>query len=235
MRWLTRLFGWFDPPTDRQLRFAESLGIKVTKWMSKQELSAAIDKQKAIDPKGAGKAIGRLARGSRRARAIADVIDNGDGADSAAEAAWLKTPEGREVVSLYKRWLRISEDGAYGIVVYQESEAGRIEVDVAFVGGADVDHDAAGCVRVLLDFSLPKVERDRAMGIQCLEWSKSLGWFPAENVLIWHKLPPSFEDVSGCIVDGNASPEDRRSLKRYEAALEKGQKMAREKGLTVSR
>lgn len=233
MGWLSFLFGSpFEPPTEKQLRFAAALGITVTKRMSKQDVSAAISAKQAADPKTYGKASGKLATGSRRAEAVV----GGPGLPtSGADAKWLKTPEGREVTALYKRWARIVESEPYGIFVYRQPVTGRIELDVARVSAADCDHDESSRVRVILDVSLPKTARDPQTGGEVLEWCEHLDWYPAADVLLWHKLPESFGDVEGCSVGRDATTDDRRQLKRYEAAIEKGREMAKEKGITISR
>jgi hypothetical protein len=235
--WFSRLFGSFDPPTERQLRFAAALGIAVTRGMSKQDVSAAIDRKKAADPKAFGKASGQLARGSRRSLALQADADGSLGTYSSqqADAAWLKTPEGRKVAALYKRWEKVVDPEPYGIFVYRQAGTGKVYSDVARVSGVDSDHDAAGHVRVLLDVSLPEVVTCRSSGQPILEWSKNLGWFPADDVVVWKKLPESFSDVDGCWVGRDATAADARQLARYEAAVEKGVALAGAAGVKAAR
>jgi hypothetical protein len=231
------LFGRFEPPTDRQRRFAEALGIPITRGMSKQDVSAAIDRKKAADPKAFGKASGKLAKGSRRATALQAAIDgsSGDYSSGEADTAWLKTPEGRKAASLYRQWEKVSEPEPYGIFVYREPGTGQVYSDVARISGVDSDHDATGRVRVLLDVSLPEVVICQSSRQRVLEWSKDLGWFPAEDVVAWKKLPESFSDVDGCWVSSDATAAHRRQLSRYEAAVEKGAALATAAGIQAVR
>ncbi len=104
-------------------------------------------------------------------------------------------------------------------------------MDVARIAQADTNHHPERGIHVVLDVSLPAECRDPQNGWKILEWSRDLGWFPADDVLLWHKLPESFADVEGCVLDRNASGDDRRQVKRYQAAVEKARKLAREKRL----
>jgi hypothetical protein len=229
MRWLMRLLGGFEPPTEKQLRFAKMLGISVTSRMSKQDVSDAIDRKKTADPKAFGKASGRAAQANRRV-AAASSRASGEPVDG-REAAWLKTPEGRAVVRSLKKWQQATEDEPYGIFVYRDPKTHRIEVDVAMVSQADLEYDASGQATVYLDVSLPTVTTDRGMAIQTLDWSNNIGWISAGDVLFWQKLPASFCEVDGCILSDDADASDRRQLRRYEAALQRGKQVTRQKRL----
>ncbi len=225
MGWFANLFRPFEPPTERQLRFAEALGISVTSRMSKQDVSQAIDQKKAADPRQYGKASGAIRRGSDRASAVANHSDRSSLSDS--NAAWLKTDEGKEAVAAFKKWAKIVESEPYGIFIYRSPKTGRVEVDVAQLSEVDCDHNAQAQTRVVVSVSLPKVQQERG-DAKRLHWIDDLGWFPVSNILLWEKLPASFADVDGCAVDHNADSDDKRWLKRYEAAVAKGTQLARQ-------
>jgi hypothetical protein len=232
MSWFQSLFRPVEPPTDKQVRFARALGITVPPKMSKQAVSAAIDAKKASDPNGYGKASGLLATGSRRA----GWIINGTSGETLSEGdkAWLKSPETLELIKSYKHWQKLTRnDEVYGLIAYRNHASKTVDVDVAIICDVDLDHDETGAVRVVVDASLPHAVRDDSTGFKVMEWGKSLGseWFPVEDFLFWERLPASIGDLSGCIVDRHADASDRRLYKRYEAALEKGMALAKQKRL----
>jgi hypothetical protein len=237
IHWLRRFFQPFEPPTDRQQRFAAYLGIALTPKMSKQDVSAAISRRKAEDPRAYGKACGQVAAADREAaEALRDLWERNGAANpplsSGDNPKWRNSPEGRAATRLLKKWTRLTEaDDVFGIVVYRDPDTATVHVDVARVSGADLDHHPVRGIHVVLDLSLPRQSRESRTGWKTLEWSHNLGWFPATEVLLWHKLHESFVDVDECIVDHNASSEDRKQLKRYLAAVEKGKLLARQKGL----
>ncbi len=225
MGWFANLFRPFEPPTEKQLRFAEALGIAVTSRMSKQDVSRAIDQKKAADPRQYGKASGALRRGSGRAFAVANHSDQSSLSDS--DVAWLKTDEGKQAVAAFRKWAKIVEPEPYGIFIYRHPTSGRVEVDVAQLCEVDCDHTSRAQAQVVVSVLLPKVEQVRG-DAKRLHWINDLGWFPVSSILLWEKLPASFTDVDGCAVDHNADSDDKRYLKRYEAAVAKGLQLAKQ-------
>jgi hypothetical protein len=229
MNWLINFFRPFEPPTDKQVRFATSLGITLTPRMSKQDVSKAIDQKKAYDPEGYGKASRTMQRGNRRA----SLLINGTEGEKLSESDndWLRSPEARKLQQTFKQWTNLTKDEeTYGIIAYRNPATGRIEVDVACIGDADVDHDASGTLRVVVSTALPDIVRDHS-GFMTFEWAKDLGWFPVDNFLVWQKLPKSFGDVFGCIVGNQAEARDRRLYKRYQDALKKGRDLVKQNGI----
>ncbi len=225
MGWFANLFRPFEPPTERQLRFAEALGISVTSRMSKQDVSRAIDQKKSADPRQYGKASGAIRRGSERAMAVANHSDRSSLTDS--DAAWLKTDEGKQAVAAFRKWAKIVEPEPYGILIYRQPRTGRVEVDVAQLCEVDCEHDSHSHPQVVVRVLLPKVLQERG-DAKRLHWVDDLGWFPVAGVLLWEKLSASFTDVDGCAVDHNADSDDKRCLKRYEAAVAKGLQLAKQ-------
>lgn len=233
MKWLLNLFRPFEPPTDKQVRFAQALGINVTPRMSKQGISEAIDAKKAGDPTSFGKVSEIMHAASRRA----GYILNGTEGESLSEAdeAWLKSPETRELVKTYKHWVRItSHEEVYGLVAYRNHATRTVDVDVATVSDAGLDHDAFGNVRVVVSAAIPSVERDSQTGWKVIEFGKSLGWYPVDDFLLWERLPKSMGDIFGCIVDQHADASHRRTYKRYRDAIAKGFALAKQKRLRYS-
>lgn len=223
MGWFANLFRPSEPPTEKQLRFAEALGISVTSRMSKQDVSRAIDDRKAADPRQYGKASGAIRRGSDRSIAVVNHSDRSSLSDS--EVAWLKTDDGKLAVAAFKKWAKIVEPEPYGILIYRQPKTGRVEVDVAQLSEVHCDHDAHSHPQVVVSVLLPKVVHERG-DAKRLHWIDDLGWLPVSNILLWEKLPASFTDVDGCAVDHNADSDDKRWLKRYEAAVAKGTQLA---------
>lgn len=229
MAWFRNLFRPFDPPSDKQVRFAKSMGINVTASMSKQDVSEAIDKAKATDKESYGRAIGRMRRGDQRVSYIVNGTKGEKVSDSDKE--WLKSPEATHLVAKYKTWMKLTQKGElYGIVAIRNIATRRIDVDVASICDTDLDHDELGNVRVVVSASLPAVVKDSS-GFQIIEWAKDLGWVSVDEFLVWEKLPNSFGDLFGCIVDSHADARDRRMYKRYEDALKRGRDLVKEKRL----
>jgi hypothetical protein len=228
MNWFSNLFKPFQPPTASQRRFAEALGITVTARMSKDDVSRVIDEKKAAEPKAFGKASGMIRKGRERASAL--INSDSPEVNEESGAAWLKTPEGKALAKELKKWERITKSEPYGILVYRHHQTRKVEIDVARIAGVNCNHNAQSQVQLFLDVALPQTVRD-ACGFTVLEWSKHLGWFPMVDVLLWQKLPESFADVDGCIVGRDADGENRRQLKRYEDAIEKGRRMMKENGM----
>jgi hypothetical protein len=233
MKWLSNLFRPAAPPTEKQVRFAKSLGIQVVPGMSKQAVSDAIDAKKASDPSGFGKSSGLMRTADRRA----DYVINGTRGEkvSEADAIWLKSDETRELVKTYKQWQRLTQSHElYGLVAYRNHGNRTVEVDVANVTDVDLTHDEFGNVQVVVAASLPAVVTDEPTGFKIIEFAKDLGWFPVEDFLIWERLPKSAGDIFGCIVDHHADPRDRRTYKRYRDTVEKGFALAKQKRLRYS-
>jgi len=232
MAWFQNLFRPFEPPTEKQVRFARALGIAVPPKMSKQAVSAAIDAKKASDPTGYGKASGILATGSRRVGWIA----YGTSGESLSEAdkAWLKSPDTVELIKSYKVWQKMTKDAeVYGLIAYRNHSTKTVDVDIAYICDVDLDHDETGAVRVVVDASLPYAVRDECSGFRVMEWGRKIesDWFPVDQFLLWERLPASIGDLGGCIVDQHADASHRRIYKRYVAALEKGMALAKQKRL----
>ena len=122
------MFSWlfgrkepFDPPTEKQVRYAKRLGINVTAEMSKADVSAAIAAEEKRKP-----GLGR-----RREQAN----------EAARERRF-----GKEVLQEEEKWNRLSEEVGYVIAVYLKRK--ETIVDVLFVNQAEVNEK--GKLRLLV-------------------------------------------------------------------------------------
>ncbi|MBA4190666.1 MAG: hypothetical protein C0467_21995 [Planctomycetaceae bacterium] len=112
------MFSWlfgrkepFDPPTEKQVRYAKRIGVKVTDEMSKADVSAAIAAEEKRKP--------GLARKREKAN------------EAARERKF-----GKEVLEAEEEWNRLSEEVGYFIAVYMKRK--ETIVDVLFVNQAEV-------------------------------------------------------------------------------------------------
>jgi hypothetical protein len=109
------MFGLFrkkrpsDPPTDKQLRYAKKLGIRITASMSKDDVSAAIGAAERANP--------RLAEDRERVKA------------KARERKF-----GPELIAEEKRWNEFGDTTEYMLAIYRHGK--QIIVDVLRVNDA---------------------------------------------------------------------------------------------------
>lgn len=132
------MFSWLfgrrerdDPPTEKQLRYAKRIGIRITPEMSKSDVSAAIASAESRKPE-----LGRKR-------------------EKANEAA-RERKYGKELLDQEDRWNRLAEDVGYIIAIYEKRK--ETVVDVLLVNQAEITEK--GKLRLLLAAPKVMKDRD---------------------------------------------------------------------------
>ena len=154
-----------DPPTQRQIQYARTLGIEVTPGMSKREVSAAIDLAVRARPRPEKER--QFALEEQRQREIAKRI----------------AKFGEEVLALERQWEQYAETTEWMLAVYNRGKDNV--VDVLRVNGASAREDG----HIELDVTSPKLVRDRDDG-DSMEWNQQ--FLLRLDDLLHHEPLPNF-------------------------------------------
>ncbi len=179
------MFGFFKkkityvPPTQKQIAYAKKLGIIVTPAMSKYDVSEAIDKVLAANPK---------------------LLRQREHIKEKMQAKYYQEC-GPELIAAEKKWRELSEKVCYIIAAYEYRK--ETIVDVLLVEDAYIEGDKNRDVKLAL--ASPKLIKDKIAG-DYLEWDKSFE-LPLRKLLYYEPLYADFslagiEDYKKAVLKG---------------------------------
>lgn len=167
------MFGFFkkkqppkDPPTERQRKYAARLGIEVTPFMGKGDVSDAIYEAERRDPS--------LRQKRQQAK---------ERASKAAEKA-REEKFGTELIEQESQWNRFADEVGFILAVYVRGQ--NTIVDVLQVNEAFITERG----KLKLGVAAPKVRKDRHLG-DYLEWDRNFE-MPASKLLYYEPLHADF-------------------------------------------
>ena len=184
----------FDPPTEKQLRYAKKLGIAVTTTMSKDDVSAAIGSGAPTDKQlSYAKKIGITVTPTMSKNDVSQAIDAAQRANprlaEQRELVKRKVREhrfGSELIREESRWEEFAHDTKYMLAIYEWKQ--EIIVDVLCVTDARINERG----KLVLNVDAPKYYKYkfRAIGIHLL-WCRSFQ-LPREKLLYFEPLHSAF-------------------------------------------
>ena len=158
-----------NPPTAKQIAYAKILGIAVSSRMSKTDVSDAISRAEAANPK------------LQKRRAAYENKKQAE-ADAQYDAAY--TPEIREAET---HWNTLADSNSFVLAIYNKGKETIVDALMVY----DTELTGTKKFKLKLMMVAPKLRKDEHIG-DYLEWDREFS-IPLDKLLHYEMLPNDFE------------------------------------------